>query len=139
MRLVFVIPYFYSAWQYGGTPKAAFELARGLIRRGHAVKVLTTDSAGNSRISPHVSNSRVPLQVEGIDVFRYRNLSNHLAFRHRLFLPPALFRNIRDQLADCDVLHIHELRNMVTVAAYRAARRLHLPFVLSPHGGLQRS
>ncbi|HYR89058.1 MAG TPA: glycosyltransferase [Terriglobia bacterium] len=136
MRLVFAIPYFHSAWQYGGTPRAAFELARGLVRRGHVVKVLTTDSAGSSRIpsSPHAHGA---MNVEGIDVVYYRNLSNYLAFRHRLFLPLALFHDVRRQLSGYDIVHIHELRNTVTVAAYEAVRKVGLPFVLSPHGGLQ--
>ena len=40
-----VIPYFYPAMQYGGQPRSAFELAHALVKRGHRVKVLTTDSA----------------------------------------------------------------------------------------------
>ena len=135
MRIAFVIPYFYPALQYGGQPKSCYELARALARRGHAVTVLTTDSAGRSRLELE-AGPVTARTVEGIDVSYYRNLSNYLAFRYRLFLPMALFRDIQRRLVGCDILHIHELRSTVTVSAYNAARALRLPYVLSPHGGL---
>jgi glycosyltransferase involved in cell wall biosynthesis len=136
MRIAFVIPYFYPALQYGGQPKSAYDLARALARRGHRVTVLTTDSAGHSRIRPSTAVA-TPQNVEGIEVFYYPNLSNYLAYYHRLFLPLGLFRNMRRHLAKCDVVHVHELRSLTSVAAYRAARKLHLPLVLSTHGGLK--
>lgn len=136
MRLVFVIPYFYPALQYGGQPKSCYELARLLVRRGHHVKVLTTDSAGAARLSVIQQPPGRPVDVEGIEVFYYRNISNALAFRHRLFWPVEFFRDLDGHLEDCDVLHIHEWRSTLTVPAYRAARRRRLPCVLSPHGGM---
>jgi glycosyltransferase involved in cell wall biosynthesis len=135
VRIGFVIPYFYPAWQYGGTPKSAFELARILARRGHEIKVLTTDSAGQSRLSEGAGPQ--PVQVEGISVYYYRNVSNYAAFRYRLFWPSALFRAIQDELEGVDLVHVHEFRSTLTVASYRAAEKLGLPCVLSPHGGLK--
>src|SRR5206468_203743 len=44
MRIGFIIPYFYPAFEYGGTPRVAYEFARCLVRRGHEVTVVTTDS-----------------------------------------------------------------------------------------------
>ena len=136
MRLVFVIPYFYPALQYGGQPKSCYELARVLVRRGHHVKVLTTDSAGASRLSGAQQMSARSVDVDGIEVIYYRNISNTLAFRYRLFWPTEFFRDLDRQLENCDVLHIHEWRSTLTAPAYRAARRRHLPYVLSPHGGM---
>src|SRR5262245_44590982 len=137
MRIAFVIPYFYPALQYGGQPKSCYDLARALVERGHSVTVLTTDSAGSSRLP---SNTLAPAlqDLYGIKVLYYPNISNHLAFRHRLFLPFGLFRDMRTRLADHDVVHIHELRSTLTVSAFRAAQRLKMPYVLSPHGGLRR-
>ena len=134
MRIAFVIPYFYPALQYGGQPKSCYDLARALVHRGHAVTVLTTDSAGSTRLP---LNAVAPTDLHGIKVFYYPNLSNHLAFRQRMFLPFGLFREMRARLEANDVVHIHELRSTLTVSAFRAARRLKLPYVLSPHGGLR--
>ena len=138
MRIAFVIPYFAEAWEYGGPPRSAYELALGLARRGHIVKVLTTDTGGRVRLSPR---QRVDISTAGHENLRirhYRNISNRLAFRNRLFIAPGLSVNIRKDLAGYDVVHIHELRSMTSVSAYRAALDLRLPYVVSPHGGLRR-
>jgi glycosyltransferase involved in cell wall biosynthesis len=134
MRIAFVIPYFYPALQYGGQPKSCYDLARALVHRGHAVTVVTTDSAGSTRLP---LNALGPTDLHGIKVFYYPNLSNRLAFRQRIFLPFGLFRDMRARLEANDVVHIHELRSTLSVSAFRAARRLKLPYVLSPHGGLR--
>ncbi|GBL19513.1 hypothetical protein EMGBS3_12190 [Anaerolineaceae bacterium] len=44
MRILHVIPYFYPAWAYGGTCRAAWELARASVRQGLQVEVFTTDA-----------------------------------------------------------------------------------------------
>ena len=137
MRIGFVVPYFYPAWSYGGTPRSAFELACGLVERGHQVKVLTTDSVGRARLA---GDGASPLRrsVEGIDVLYYRNLSNYLAFQQRLFWPLGFRSALPAELRGCDVIHVHEFRSVLTVSARSAAEELSLPYVLSPHGGLRR-
>jgi glycosyltransferase involved in cell wall biosynthesis len=135
MRIVFVIPYFYDAWAYGGQPRSAYEMARALVARGHTVEVLTTDSAGDYRLPlPHDEDVRT---VDGITIRYYRNLSNTLAFRQRVFLPLFFFWDVARRLAGADVVHIHELRSPLSAAAASASVRQSVPFVLSPHGGLR--
>src|SRR4051812_34055521 len=135
MRVVFVIPYFYPAWQYGGSPRAAFEYAKALVQRGHSITVLTTDSMGAERYSVVEGD---PVQVGGIQVYYYRNISNALAFQQRLFWPPRLFKDMALRIKDADLIHIHELRSSLSVAACHAAVSAGIPFVVSPHGGLRR-
>ena len=135
MRIAFVIPYFYPAWEFGGPPRSAYELARGLSRSGHEVRVLTTDAGGRRRVS---LDERTEAESSGVETRYYRNISNRMASRYRLFLPPRMASNLRRELRGFDILHIHELRSMTTVLAYRAARHLSLPYVVSPHGGLLR-
>jgi glycosyltransferase involved in cell wall biosynthesis len=136
MRIIFVTPYFYPAWQYGGTPRAAYELARALARRGHSVTVLTTDSAGAARLETN-NASPSPQSIDGINVYYYPNLSNRLAYDQRIFLPVRFFKDLRRHLDNCDVVHIHEFRSLLTVAVARMARRLGLPYIVSPHGALK--
>jgi glycosyltransferase involved in cell wall biosynthesis len=125
MKIGVVTPYFYPAWEYGGTPRAAFELARALAARGHELRVLTTGPKTETET------------VHGIRIFYYRNFSSGLAFKHRLFLPLGFRAGLRQELRGCDVLHIHEFRSTLTVPAARIARRMSIPYVLSPHGGVQ--
>jgi glycosyltransferase involved in cell wall biosynthesis len=135
LRITFVIPYFYPAWEYGGQPRSAYELARALVQRGHHVKVLTTDSGGRSRLKD-IGNGR--REVDGIEVVYYPNVSNWLAYRYRLFVPRCLLRELESEMHGSDIVHIHELRSSISPFAYAAARRLKIPYVLSGHGGLRR-
>lgn len=137
MRIVFVTPYFYPALQYGGTPRAAYELARALAKRGNQMTVLTTDSAGDSRIKDEGRGRHVTHKFDGLEVHYYPNLSNRLAFGQRIFLPIGMRPDIRNHLDRADVVHIHEFRSLLTVIASKAAKRGHLPYVVSPHGGLR--
>jgi glycosyltransferase involved in cell wall biosynthesis len=137
MRLLFVVPYFYPAWPYGGAMRSAYELARALAARGHRVRVLSTDSGGETRLPKVPKNENEPVSVDGIEVYYYRNASNSLAFRQRLFWPPGYFRNVGRHVGECDVLHIHELRSTLAPSAFKAARHAEVPFVVSPHGGLR--
>jgi len=138
MRIAFVIPYFYPALGYGGTPRLAYEMARVLAGHGHEITVFTTDSGGPSRIPKETIQNIEREGLDGIRVHYYENLSNTLAYRSRLFLPTAFFRNVRKLLVGNDVIHLHDLRSFLSVAARRAARSLRIPYVLSPHGGLPR-
>lgn len=135
MKITFAIPYFYPAWQYGGVPRSAFELARGLARRGHSVRVLTTDSAGETRIRDLEQNQE--RNVEGIDVYYCRNVSNALAYHQRVFWSPEFARQIRKRMTNTDVVHVHELRSTTSIFAFRAAQRARMPYALSAHGGLK--
>lgn len=125
MKIAVVTPYFYPDWEYGGTPRAAFELARALAARGHEIRVLTTGRRAGTTT------------VEGIQIRYYRNLSNRLAHRYRLFIPLGFRKELRAQLSHCDVLHIHEFRSTLTVPAARTAQKMSLPYLISPHGGLR--
>jgi glycosyltransferase involved in cell wall biosynthesis len=138
VNVIFVIPYFYPAWQYGGQPRSAYELARALVSRGHTVKVLTTDSGGTQRLAPSDTGRDGHQTIEGVDIIYYRNFSNTLAYRHRIFWPPAMFREIDQEMRGGDLVHIHELRSTLSISAYGAVKRLGIPFVLSAHGGLRR-
>src|SRR5215831_14809168 len=125
MKIGVVTPYFYPAWEYGGTPRAAVELARAVAARGHELRVLTTGPKTETKT------------IHDVRILYYRNLSSGLAFKHRLFLPLGFRPGLRQELRGCDVLHIHEFRSTLTVPAVRIARRMSIPYVLSPHGGLQ--
>jgi glycosyltransferase involved in cell wall biosynthesis len=136
IRILFVIPYFYPAWRYGGPPRSAYDLAAALARGGHRIEVITTDSGGSGRLS--ASEFLPPNRIPGLQVRYYRNISNNLAWRHRLFWPPAARFAIGRRIQQSDIVHIHEFRSMLTVWAASAARRHDIPYVLSPHGGIRR-
>lgn len=132
-----VVPYFYPAWSYGGIPRLAYGLSRGLVAAGHRVTVLTTDVFDAS--------SRLPAgerMLEGMRVLTMRNLSNRLAYHHQAFLPPALLNleRVLDLGLEAggrpDIIHLHGHRHLLNNAAVLYAQRHGIPVVMTPNGTL---
>src|SRR4051812_17180959 len=82
LRVLHVTPYFNEAWGYGGIPRLAHSLARGLSRRGHHVTVCTTD-AGDA--SARLDAPPCARTADGVEVRTFANASNRLAYHWQLF------------------------------------------------------
>jgi len=132
MKILQVVSSFPPAYSYGGAVKVSYEASKGLTKRGHDVTVFTTDTLNSqSRINEPAT------QMEGIDVYRFRNLSNNLAAKN-LAIAPGMALTLRKTMKEFDVVHIHEYRSFQTIAACRYAEKYDIPYVLQPHGSLPR-
>lgn len=132
MRILQVTPYFPPAWAYGGPPRVVYELSRELVRCGHSVTVLTTDAMNSDgRAGPARET------IEGIEVYRLRNLSNFLAW-HQVFLPIGVASFLRTRFRDFDVAQLHTLRTAQNLVVHRYVTRYGVPYVLSAHGSVRR-
>lgn len=130
LRILQVAPYYDEAWAYGGIPRVAVCLARGLGHRGHRVTVCTTDARDRtSRASRAAADT-----ARGVDVRVFRNVSNTLAYRLQLFAPLGLAAFLRRRARDFDVAHLHGCHHLPGAIAARHLRRAGIPYVLSPHG-----
>jgi glycosyltransferase involved in cell wall biosynthesis len=130
LRILHVTPYFSDAWAYGGIPRVAGTLARGLARRGHRVTVCTTDARDeSSRLAAR--EIRTP---DGVVVHVFPNISNRLAYRLQLFLPLGFSKFLERHAASFDVAHVHACRNMPGAIATHHLRRAGVPYVLAPNG-----
>ncbi|HSC25946.1 MAG TPA: glycosyltransferase family 4 protein [Vicinamibacterales bacterium] len=131
LRILHVVPFFEGAWAYGGIPRAASAMARGLARRGHHVTVCTTDACDSARrLRADDGGPSLP----GLDVRIFPNVSNHLAYHWQAFAPLGLRRFLRDAADAFDIAHLHACRNLPGVAAARALGRAGVPYLLSPNG-----
>ena len=128
LRVLQVTPYYAEAWAYGGVPRAATALARGLARRGHKVTVCTTDAAEPA------ARARGLAAADGVDVRVFPNVSNALAYHLQLFLPRGMDAWLAAHARDFDVAHLHACHNAPTAVAARRLRAAGVPYVLSPHG-----
>jgi glycosyltransferase involved in cell wall biosynthesis len=145
MNILQIIPYFYPAWAYGGTPRVVFDLCKELVKQGEKVTVFTTDSFDKNASGPH-SALRIPhsaffsfgAEVDGIKVRYFKNLSNRLAFTQKLFLTPGFTSVLREDLRSTDVVHLQEYRTLQNVSAWKACRKQGIPYVLSAHGAILR-
>jgi glycosyltransferase involved in cell wall biosynthesis len=128
LRVLQVVPYYAEAWAYGGVPRAATALARGLARRGHRVTVCTTDAA-----EPAARARGLPGE-DGVDVHVFPNVSNALAYHLQLFLPRGMDRWLAERAGEFDVAHLHACHNVPTAVAAHRLSAAGVPYVLSPHG-----
>jgi glycosyltransferase involved in cell wall biosynthesis len=138
VRILHVTPYSAGAWAYGGIPRLAHSLTRGLARRGHQVTVCTTDACdGSSRLSSTEGRYRPwpPSQTpDGVSVRVFPNVSNRLAYHLQLFLPLGLGQYLKRHAGTFDVAHLHACRNMPGAIAAYHLRKAGVPYVLAPNG-----
>ena len=131
MKILQVIAYFYRAWAYGGPPRSLFGLCQELVKRGHEVTVYTTDALdANHRIK------ELKETVDGIEIRRFRNISNYLAWNHRIFLTPGMIAAVRDNIKNFDIVHLNDFRTLQNLLAHHYARQYNVPYVLQARGSL---
>ncbi len=129
LRILHVVPYYDEAWAYGGIPRVATALTRGLARRGHHVAVCTTDARDDRTRAPRSHALR-----HDVDVTVFPNLSNRLAYHLQVFAPLGLRAHLRRHAASFDIAHLHACHNLPGTIAAAALTRAGVPFVLSPNG-----
>ena len=141
MNILHIVPYFYPAWAYGGTPRVVFELCRELVKKGHNVTVYTTDVFDKDK---RVEQSDVEIdglalsEVEGIKIKYFKNISNSLAFNQKVFISPAISKALKKNLKQFDMVHLHEFRTLQNAAAYKYLTKYKIPYIPSAHGSVLR-
>ena len=113
----------------GGTTVVAHEIAAGLAGRGIEVTVATTDDDGASRLRR--SNS-LPSVKDGVT---YRYFPRQM-LSYTVSLP--LSRWLWKHLPEYDLVHCHAVFSFPSDAGAWLAAKRHVPYVLQPHGILNR-
>lgn len=123
VRVCLCVPAYKPADDYGGPVTKIALLASGLGERGHDVTIVTADF-GRGR-------TRVPTGTRMIDGTPVRYV-RRLAAYGWVSLSVGVDRAVR--AARPEVVHVFGLRDGVTLAAARTARRLRVPLVVEPMG-----
>lgn len=134
MNILQVISSFPPAYAYGGPARSAYELSSALVERGHNVTVYTTDAKDAENRADRDPN---PECLDGIEVHRFRNVSNELSWKN-FPLAPRMAIEIHRSFPEFDVIHSHEYRSAHTVFAHWGCERYDVPHVLQPRGSLSR-
>ena len=74
MNILHVVPSFAPCFAHGGVVNASYQIAKKQVEEGHNVTVYTTDSC-NERLK---FENNYNVDVEGIKVFYFKNLSNSI-------------------------------------------------------------
>jgi glycosyltransferase involved in cell wall biosynthesis len=120
MNVLQIAPYFPP--YLGGQERFVFNLARHLVRMGHAVTVLT---------SHHPGDAPFQSEEEGIRIYRYHNLMRPLRnpISPGMLFSPHLVR-------EADVIHAHNEHSFAANTAVILGRRFAKPVLLTVHGRL---
>lgn len=134
MKILHVCGSFPPAYAYGGPPHSIQHLTSALAERGHDVTVYTTDAKdADDRVDVGEKQSF----VSGVEVRRFRNLSNRLAWRN-IQLPPLMLPSLLSDISNFDIIHSHEFRSPPSVFAHFAAERAGVPHIHQPRGSVPR-
>lgn len=134
MNILHVCGSFPPAYAYGGPARSTYELSSALVERGHDVTVYTTDAKDAKQRADRNPNPEV---LDGIEVHRFRNISNKLSWKNVPLAPKMGIEIFRD-VSEFDVVHSHEFRSAHTVFAHWGSKRHDVPHVLQPRGSLPR-
>lgn len=130
MKILQVVPYFYPAEAYGGPVPVTGHVTKELVQRGHEVTVYTTDTMdGSTRQKARY------LEIGGVKVHYFRNLSNSLAW-HRLFFAPGMVPHLRKKIKTFDVIHLQDYRTFQNIVVHHYAKKNGIPYVLQAHGSV---
>jgi glycogen(starch) synthase len=109
----------------GGSGWSTFELARGLVARGHHVEVVKVDTTQDTAV--------VNTTVEGLPVTEYRSKATTIPFVRNIEknerLWSALARFLRGRLTDGRFDLVHGQHAMTAVPSINAARDVGIPSV----------
>ena len=127
-----VTPYYAPAYAFGGPVKVAETMAEDFLAAGHEVSVATTDALDERRRVPAEAEATPP----GVVVHRFPNASHALGARAMAWTPRGFRRWIAEHAGDYDLLHLHDVYSVLSVAASRSANRARVPYILQPFGSL---
>lgn len=130
MRILQVTNFFKPSWEAGGPTRVVYEISKKLVDDGHEVTVYTTDGY-KSRLDVE---KNVPLNVDGIKTYYFRNLSSYLAKAMVLPIPYYAPLIIKENIKSFDIIHIHEYRTLLGVMVHYYAKKYNIPYVLQAHG-----
>ena len=132
MKILHVVPSFAPCFSHGGVVNASYEIAKKQVENGHDVTVYTTDSC-SERLK---FKDNYNVNVDGIKVFYFKNLSNSIKNKLTIDTPVSSIPHIRKTISNFDIIHIHEHRHSLAIATHRYARKNSVPYVLQAHGSV---
>ncbi|MCZ4123151.1 glycosyltransferase [Streptomyces sp. H39-S7] len=125
MRVLHVVTLHTPSHAFGGPTRVALSLSRGLRERGMDARLVTL---GDEFEGP------LPDEVEGVPAHLFQ--ARHLIRRFGVagITSPSLLAGARRLVKSADVVHVHLMRDLVTLPIALAALQCGRPLVLQTHG-----
>ena len=132
MKILHVAHFFYPCLSAGGVVNASYQIASNQSK-DNDVKVISSDSCKERLKFP---NGRYDVEVDGIKVDYFRNLSNRFKLKTMLDTPLVAPFKIRKDIKEYDIVHIHEHRQTLAILASYFARKNNIPYIVQAHGSV---
>ena len=132
MKILHVAHFFYPCLSAGGVVNASYQIASKQAD-GNDVKVYTSDSCKERLKFP---NGRYDVDVGGIKVDYFKNLSNRFKLATMLDTPLSAPFRIRKDIKNHEVIHIHEHRQTLAIFVSHFAGKNNIPYVVQAHGSV---
>lgn len=129
MRIAHVVTYVSEDGAFGGPVRVALAQAAALSVLGHDVTVYAA--------SDSVESQSIEQDGYRLRTFPARRVAAALGFAG--MYAPGLTAELRNCANQIDVAHLHLARDLVTLPAASAFRQVGVPFVVQPHGMIDRS
>ena len=135
MRVLLVSGHFQPAWEWGGVVSTTWELSRALVQAGVEVTVLATDAA----MQPPAQPTPVDRVEEGVRIVTCRVLGGRcLGMANRMAISPETLWRAARWVRWADLVHINGVWSPHVAQVWAVARLLRKPYLVSPHGNLER-
>ena len=132
MKILHVAHFFIPCLSAGGVVNASYQIASKQAE-DNDVKVLTTDSCKERLKFP---NGRYDVEVEGIRIDYFKNLSNRFKMATMLDTPLSAHFRIRKEIKNYEIVHIHEHRQTLAIIVSHFARKNNIPYIVQAHGSV---
>lgn len=132
MKILHVAHFFYPCLSAGGVVNASYQIA-SKQSIDNDVKVISSDSCKERLI---FLNGRYNVDINGIKVDYFKNLSNKFKLSTMLDTPLSAPFKIRKDIKSYDIIHIHEHRQTLAIIVSYFARRNNIPYIVQAHGSV---
>ena len=109
----------------GGTVDLLYKISRALAQRGHEVVIYTSD---------YKLDQEYITSLPEVKVYPFRCLSSLAEF----YLTPGMVGQVKRQLRDFDIIHLHCFRSFQNIVIHHYAKKYGIPYLLDTHGSLPR-
>jgi glycosyltransferase involved in cell wall biosynthesis len=128
MRILHVVPSYIPAYRYGGLIYSVHGLCKALAARNHDVYIFTTNVDGPNDLDVPLGSL---VNLDGVKVWYFPS-----KVIRRLYWSPLMAQELKRQMINFDIVHLHSIYLWPTWAAARTARHFHVPYILAPRGML---
>lgn len=131
LDILYIVQYFIPAQQFGGVVQLTYNIAKGMVQKGHNVTIFTSDVLElKKRI-----NEKAKI-IDGIKIYYFKNWSNFIGAKYRISQPRKLKTVLKKKIKEFDVVHILDIYSISSIWAYKYSRKWNIPLFITINGVL---